>query len=332
MARTVAYIGKITKIEPIKGADFIVSAEVVCGEGGKWLGTVPKDQFECGELVQVFLQDAIVPETEEFEFMRQYKFRVSMRRFKKVPSECLIWKLNLESTDEREAGKPCCGDIITGIEKYEKPVPPQLRGTVKGNFPIHILPKTDEPNFQSSGRLVRTLQGKQFYSTVKADGTSGTVYHANGHFGVCSRNLELKPDENNAYWAMVAKYDMINKIPDGIGIQFEIIGPGIQKNPMGLKEMEIRVFQVRDIENRTYFNAEDFLEFCKTNNLPHAEIVDWDIPFEFTDDEALRKYAEGKYTGTKTQREGVVIRPMVEEMVRGERLSFKVINLKYKGD
>lgn len=30
-----AYIGKIVDIQPIKKADFIVSAMVVCGEGGK---------------------------------------------------------------------------------------------------------------------------------------------------------------------------------------------------------------------------------------------------------------------------------------------------------
>ncbi len=32
------YVGKIINIEPIPTADFIVSATVVCGEGGKWKG------------------------------------------------------------------------------------------------------------------------------------------------------------------------------------------------------------------------------------------------------------------------------------------------------
>ena len=46
-------------------------------------------------------------------------------------------------------------------------------------------------------------------------------------------------------------------------------------------------------------------------------------------DEELRKYAEGLYPDAG-QREGVVIRPMKEVLLNGERVSFKVINLKFK--
>ncbi len=331
MARTVAYIGKIIAIEPIKKADFIVSATVVCGAGGKWMGTVPKDQFEIGELVQVFLQDAIVPETPEFEFMRQHKFRVSMRRFKKVPSECLIWKLNWKPSDDREAGKPCVGDPMPWIEKYEKPVPAQLAGQVVGGFPTHIIPKTDEPNFQAVPDMIAYMQGKKFYSTVKADGSSGTAFmYKNEHFGVCSRNLELKDDGKNAFWQLVKKYEIDVKLPNDYGIQFELVGPGIQGNHLKLPDLDIRVFNVWDIKKRQFLDIEDALALAVDEmKLPWTDFIDFNKVFKFQTDEELRKYAEGLYPDAG-QREGVVIRPMKEVILNGERVSFKVINLKFK--
>jgi len=331
MSRNVAFVGKIIKIEPIKGADFIVSATVVCGQGGKWMGTISKDQFEVDELVNVYLQDAILPQLPEFAFMEKYNYRVSMRKFKKVPSECLICKLEWVPTDDREAGKPCIGDVIPGIMKYEKPIPAQLSGQVVGGFPTHIIPKTDEPNFQTVPDMIAAIAGRKYYATEKADGSSGTVYiFKNEHFGVCSRNLELKDDGKNAFWEMVKRYKIIDKLPNDYAIQFELVGPGIQKNPLKLPELDIRVFNVWNIRERRYLDIEDAIELaCGNMDLPWAEIIDYDKTFLFSSDEQMRKYAEGKYPNGG-DREGVVIRPMKETMVNGERLSFKIINLNYK--
>ena len=330
MKRKVAYIGKIVDIQPIKGADFIESATVVCGEGGKWMGTIPKKKglsmsnFAIGELVEVYLQDAILPNSPEFDFMEKYKYRVSMRRFKKVPSECLIWKIH-PMTDN-----PQVGDVIPGIGKYEKPIPAQLAGQVVGGFPTSIIPKTDEPNFQTVPDMILYLSGQPFYSTVKADGSSGTAFnHNNGDFGVCSRNLQLKDDGKNAFWEVVKRYDIPNKLPNDYAIQFELCGPGIQKNHLGLDKLDMRVFNLYDIRKRRYLDAEDLRNFCAETGIPMVQIIDWNKPFMFKSDEELRKYAEGKYD-SGYQREGVVIRPMKESRVNGERLSFKIINLLFK--
>jgi nucleoside-triphosphatase THEP1 len=45
--------------------------------------------------------------------------------------------------------------------------------------------------------------------------------------------------------------------------------------------------------------------------------------------ECLREIAEGTYQ-SGVQREGIVIRPVREMRVEGQRLSFKVVNLLYK--
>jgi RNA ligase (TIGR02306 family) len=221
------------------------------------------------------------------------------------------------------------GDVIAGIAKYEKPIPAQLAGIVIGAFPTSIVPKTDEPNFQAVPDMIAAITGQLFYSTVKADGSSGTMFNKDGEIGVCSRNLQLKEDNNNAFWKVVKKYNLHTTLENNYAIQFELCGPGIQQNPMGLEELDMRVFNVWDIVKRKYLNAEELVSFCDKYNIPMVEIVDWNDRFMLNSDEELRKYAEGKYDSGK-HREGIVIRPMTECRVNGERLSFKVINLNFK--
>jgi len=239
-----------------------------------------------------------------------------MKRFKGVPSEVLIMPATIIGD---------VGDNITdlvGCEKYEKPVPTQLGGIALGYFPTFI-PKTDEPNFQSVPEMVGALRGKKFYSTLKIDGSSGTFYKKDGHFGVCSRNLELKEDKKNSFWKIAKKYNLKNKLIDGYAIQGEVAGPGIQKNSAGLKEVDFFIFNVYSINERRYMDFEEMTE-CWT-----VPVIEFGNFFHFKTDEDLRKYAERKYSNGKNA-EGVVFRPMKEQFVNNERLSFKVINLLYK--
>lgn len=332
MYHKLAYIGKIVDIQPIKGADFIESAMVVCGEGGKWMGTVKKGQFSVGSLCEVYLQDALLPKTEEFAFMEQHKYRVSMRKFKKVPSECLIMPWSCLQVGDR-MGK--VGDSIAdakGVTKYEKPISPSLAGEALGAFPTSLVPKTDEPNFQTVKHMIDALQGNKYYATVKADGSSGTIYRnvEGDHFGCCSRNLELRDSEKPAVWRLARKYDLDGSLPNGYAIQFEIVGPGIQSNHLGLDDIDLQVFNVWSIYERKYLDAKQAFRFVEKLGLPTVQVLDWDKTFEFTSNDQLRKYAEGKYPNSGKQREGVVIRPMRETKVKFERLSFKVINLLFK--
>lgn len=328
MYNKLAYIGKIVDIKPIKGADFIESALVVCGEGGKWYGIVKKDQFSIGSLCEVYLQDALLPKTDEFAFMEKYKYRVSMKKFKKVPSECLIMPLNINNKGTLKIGDSIAD--IKGVTKYEKPISPSLAGDALGAFPTNLIPKTDEPNFQAVKYMVQALQGNQFYSTVKADGSSGTIYRNGEHFGCCSRNLELKDTNKPSIWKLARQYNLENNLDDKYAIQFEIVGPGIQSNPMGLNKIDLRVFNVWSISDRKYLDASEAFKFAENLGLPTVDVIDWNKTFEFTSNDQLRKYAEGKYENSGNQREGVVFRPMMETKVKFERLSFKVINLLYK--
>lgn len=320
-----AYIGQVTHIYPIPGADFIESLEVVCGPGGRWRGTAKKGDFALGDRCEVYLQDALMPQSERFAFLEARHWRIRMVRLKGVPSECLLMSLT-----EATAGLEVGADIteLAGVVKYEKPVSANLRGDIRGSFPAFI-PKTDEPNFQRSPDLVAALQGRPFYATLKADGSSGTVFwDSDGSVRACSRNFELKERPDTAVWQLVAKYGLAqHHLP--LALQFEIVGPGVQKNRLGLQELDLRLFNVWHIDQRRYLDFADMLAVAQSLGLPVVDLVEVGEAFDLRDDEALRRYAERTYPNGATA-EGVVIRPTQEMQVDGERLSFKVINLLYR--
>lgn len=320
-----AYIGQVTHIYPIPGADFIESLEVVCGPGGRWRGTAKKGDFDPGDRCEVYLQDALLPQSERFAFLEARHWRIRMVRLKGVPSECLIMPLT-DATASLEVGVDITD--LAGVTKYEKPLSANIGGDILGHFPSFV-PKTDESNFQRAPDLVAALQGRPFYATLKADGSSGTVFwDRDGTVHACSRNFELKERPDTAVWQLVARYNLAQqRLP--LALQFEIVGPGVQKNRLGLKELELRLFNVWHIEQRRYLDFADMLAVARSLGLPVVDLVEVGEAFTLRDDEALRRYAERTYPNGATA-EGVVIRPTQEMQVDGERLSFKVINLLYR--
>lgn len=315
MNKALAVIGKVLEVKTIEGADKINQVIVDCGESGKWSGVAGKD-IAVDEKVLVFLQDALLPvDSVRWGFMERHKHRVRMCRFKGVPSECLILKLY-----EGEEDSPFGADVTEeyGVTKYEKPIPASMAGEIKGNFPSFI-PKTDEDNFQVVPEIVARMGNGEWYATVKADGTSCTVWNDEEGLHVCSRNWELK-DGPNVYWEMARKYNLQN-MRLGIAMQFEIVGPGIQGNPMGLTEKEIRIFTLYNLNEKRRMILNELIELTMIYNLPVATLLERKRGLR-TEDE-LRKMAELTYDNGKPA-EGIVIRAVCSEW------SFKVINLNYK--
>lgn len=316
--QNLAVVGKVISLSPIKDADFIESATVVCGKAGKWTGIVKKDQFQFGSMCLVYMPDAQIPPHDDMKFMEASNWRVKMRRFKGSPSEVVIMPL-----------KTCVHEIghdyteYLGVTKYCKPIPAHLNGVALGDFPSFI-PKTDEPNYQRSEDLINELVGKPYYITEKADGSSTTAYKYLGHFGVCSRNLELVRNPDNGYWKVAEKYRVEELLPDGIAIQWETCGPGIQSNPMGLKEIDGYLFSAYNIHEHRYLEFFELADLSEALGFPMAKFIWGDNDFS---KEGIELLGEGTYSNGK-QREGVVVRSRFN--IGFKPISFKVINLRYE--
>ena len=314
-SQSLAVIGEVLAISRINGADFIQLATIDCAKAGIWSGVVPVST-QCDDRVLVFLQDAILPPDPRWAFMERHHWRVRMARFKGVPSECVALPAL-----PHEAAMEIGTDMMTalGITKHENPLPKEMTGIASGTFPSYI-PKTDEPNFQRLKNVAGLMGDCFWYATEKADGTSCTVFN-DETMRVCSLNLELI-EGDNIYWRMAHKY-ALNLIPGRMALQFEIVGPGIQGNPMGLDQNEIRVFTGYVFEKSGGFRMtrNQPVTICEYAQLPMARLTH--EGYGAVDAEKLRKMAEIKYANGRPG-EGIVIRSVDSSW------SFKVLNLLYK--
>lgn len=314
----IAYIGQILALAPLPQADRLEQAHVECGDGGRWHAVVVKGQFTVGDRCEVYLQDALVPQTERFAFMEPRGWRVRLARLRGGLSEVLV----MPATVEGDVGTAI--DDIVGASKYEKVLPAVMSGQAKGTFPP-FLRKTDEPNVQRVAEMVELLTGQPYVATLKLDGSSLTAYRYRGAFGVCSRNLEVA-EGNNAFW-QAARRAGLDGLPDGFAVQGELCGPGIQGNRLKLAEPTVFLFNVYEIANARYLDFEEALHFT-FSYLPLALQVPMVVKGEAYahagwDAQFANKVLHGS--------EGVVVRPLREMKTwRGERVSFKVLNPDYK--
>lgn len=173
--RKLATIRRVSKIEPIPGADAIVKL-IIDG----WELVSGKDNFQEGDLCVYFEIDSFLPVRPEFEFLRDrcFKstknlgdgFRLKTIKLRGQVSQGLalplsdffkqvdgLWYymreilLEPSMTPDEIASYVEEGTDVTeylGVQKYEKPVPAALAGQVRGNFPS-FLRKTDQERVQN---------------------------------------------------------------------------------------------------------------------------------------------------------------------------------------
>ena len=326
--RKLASIRKIASVQPIPGADAIECATV---DG--WEVVTKKGEFSVGDLVVYFEIDSWVP-TELAPFLskgkepREYN-GVKGERLKTIKlrgqlSQGLILPISTIQTCQiiRQNFWEVGDDVteLLGIQKWERPMPAQLAGLAKGNFPSFI-PKTDQERIQNCKHVLEDRE-ERYEVTIKLDGSSFTAYHRDGETGVCSRNLELKPSEDNAFWKVARKYGVLELLSQkgNYAIQGELMGPGIQGNQEKLEDLEMYVFDVFDIDAQSYLTAEKRYSFLLDTKLQHVPIISPHTAIPQTLEKVLAM-AEGPSLNPKANREGLVFKS-----TRNPELSFKAIS------
>lgn len=341
---------KIISLSPIEGADLIEKATVL-----GWDIVVKKEEFKVGDLVAYIQIDTVVPETEQFEFLRERVFRVRTIKLRKQISQGLVVPLPAGNWKE--------GDDLTealGVKKFEKggEVPgvlprkpkvwykklwyivkynylvrifPNLNSFNRNRFPKHLVPITDEERIQNIPSVLERYAGKEFVISEKLDGSSITIirdrkWSGKVKYRVCSRRFELFNNKNE--WHQVFFSTDFSKYIElltfwlstpNIIVQGEFIGKP-QGNKYQLKENEIRLFNIYADGKRLRQDA--FYIACQQCGIPccpflSQQELNFDLP-------GILKFAEGKSAlNTNTEREGLVFRCIEDG------LSFKVISNKY---
>ena len=336
--RKMATIRRIDSLRPIEGADAIECAIV-----GGWTVVVKKGEFKAGDRavyceIDSFIPTAIAPfltkpgqhpktfEGKEGERLRTMKLRGQL-------SQGLL--LNLDSVLSFTNSFKDGDDVseVLGIVKYEAPIPAELAGEVKGMFPS-MIPKTDQERIQNLTAEFAEWQMENLHweVTEKLEGSSMTVYVIDGDIGVCSRNLDLKPNVDNSLWRAAYKYELPAKL-DSIGrnlaIQGELIGNGIQGNIYKMRDQDFLVYDIYDIDAGRYLTPSERKVMTAELELNHCPVLAFSANLKDTlgidNVEQILKFAEGKSVMglIGCEREGLVFK------CHEKQVSFKAISNKY---
>ena len=333
--RKMATIRKIDAIDPIDGADAIEVATV-----GGWKVVVKKGEFIAGQLAVYCEIDSFIPTaiasflTKPGHTAKVYEGiegeRLRTIRLRKQLSQGLLLNMDTVLSFTHSFGEDSDVSEVLGILKYEAPVPAQLAGLVKGNFPSQIR-KTDQERIQNLKKQIAAAaaSGLQFEITEKLEGSSMTVYQIKGEFGVCSRNLDLKRDENNTFWSVAirdgieAEMKAVDEHWD-FAIQGELVGPGIQGNIYKLSKPEFRVFDVYNIQSGGYLDPEYRRELIGRMGLLHVPFISVDKDLGVGSIDEILQWAEDiSMLNPTVQREGIVFKQIDGDM------TFKAISNKY---
>jgi RNA ligase (TIGR02306 family) len=344
MERKLATVRLVKAITPIEGADLIEKVTIGDEHTSSW-SVVCNKLHKVGDKVIYFEIDSFLPERDEFEFLRKSSFRVyngkpgfRLRtiKLKKTLSQGLVlhdlFGFDIESM---EVGTDLTE--LLGIEKYEVTYAPEVEA--KGSFP-HFIPKTDAERIQNISKESlekmyrpdlppledRHIDG--FTVTEKLEGSSMTVYHKDGVFGVCSRNLELKEpsddtlalgDKVKSMYAHAVHLGLHEKLPKhgNYAIQGEFIGPGIQGNIYILGTYQFRAFAIWDIDFQEYVKQWKLESMCDEIGVLTVPVLGTTVatdgmPGAAGDFEKFKtrmlEFANGASSLADTPREGVVLR------------------------
>jgi RNA ligase (TIGR02306 family) len=353
---SVCFVGKVTDIKPIDGADNI---ELVVVNG--WNCISKKGEYYIDQKAVIATTDAIIPEELSdrigvTNYLRKGG-RVRTIKLRGVYSECLIIPYGYIRTFHDE------GDDLMkelGIYKYEPPVRQvQLAGgrkiKYKDNPNFHVYYKF--PNFKNVPNMfteddvveiTRKIHGTNArYGIIKKNKLSlwdkvrkffGNEW-ANYEFIYGSHNVEKGSDTQGFYdtdvWRTIAdRYDIKDKLwahvktwysPELIGTGFivygEVFGKGIQKNyEYGLDDIEFVGFDV-EVDGK-YLSVHRSDSEIATLKLHYVEL----LYRGFWSQEVQDAFTFNQFIdGTKVPHEGIVIK---EESGDRSKVA-KVINPDY---
>lgn len=200
--RKLASVQVIESLTPIPGADKIVLAKMV--DLG-WECVVRKDEFNVRDQCVYFEVDAILPEgNPDWEFLREVKFRIKTRKYRKQVSMGLILPITILSKLNKFWNTLLPGEDVTDLLKVKKYLTPDERAEEveaerdrqqvwyrrlwkkycwllfcgskpKLKWPTWLA-HTDEVRIQSYPKMLEYLRGQRCYVTTKMDGQSVSVF------------------------------------------------------------------------------------------------------------------------------------------------------------
>lgn len=325
-----------------------------------WQCVVQKGKFRQSDQCVYIPIDSILPiAVEEAIFGKDSKVKLNKSRVKTIKLRGAISQGLVIPVELVLKGKFRTGTDVTsllGITKYEPPAK-----EVPGLMGVKREKALENPNFSKYGGIENFKnypdlfkEDEEVYVTEKIHGTNfraGYVPTAVNtfmrrikkffgklpayEFVYGSNNVQLQQKGykkgfygENVYGEAVTKYKLNEILKPGEVIYGEVYGAGIQKGyTYGHKEGErsLIIFDLK--KDGSYVKPDELIEFCKERSLPIVPEI-YRGPFTKETIKALT-IGDSVLTPTQKIREGVVVKPTLEEKSIIGRKVLKIISDEY---
>lgn len=331
--RKLVTVQEIKNVQPIENADRLEVAQVL-----GWNVVVGKGVYNSGDKVAFFEIDSMLPETNpkfsQFQERSQKETIVegqtikghvlSTMKLRGVISQGLVMSLKeLELSEDLEIGTEVTNEI--GVVKWEEPIP--VSGDIVGKFDTRFAPKSDSIRAQSLVEHWDEITQMNWEATVKVDGTSTTLINDEGKIRVFSRNWELS--NTSTAFNIAEQFGLVKEIEkyEGMAIQFEMAGPGIQSNRAKLSKVTPLVFAVW--EKGTKIPRSQWCQTFLDNSVP---LLNNDWKPSGTLEEMIEKVSTLRGNITKDVADEGIVFHLVSDNVpqwMDRNANFKIINNKF---
>lgn len=225
-----------------------------------------------------------------------------------------IWGCNFETmTSEQTTEK-------LQVEKYDPPIQVTSVGTL-----IELPEGQSAYDIEGCERnipILELISKVPVFITEKLEGTNISISKKNGQTYVCQRNNAIIPIEgkDNIYWK-IAKcsglFDFVSAYPEDIVIYGELVGPKIQSNIYKFPEHKIGVFDIKLKDKFISFEEFKTFELPENMHVLKAPILFEGSLSDFLQGKSIQEAANGNSVFLDTKREGIVIKPQIEQHVLG---------------
>ena len=330
-ARAMTTLRRISRIDPIPGADRIEAAGV---DG--WKAVVRKGAFAVGEPVLYVEIDGFMPLDPRFglnpdvaiEWDGRRGHRLFTMTMRGQISRGLVLKPDLfpelaplvdGRTPEELAGIDLSGPI--GVVKWEATIPAEIAHAVIGALPSRIG-STSLPRLQNLPDLFRDHAGRRAVVSLKVDGVSAHVFRLDGRVRVGCGNWELRERPGEPVWAAARARGLVEAMErfgeEGWQVQAEAFGMDMRAGyHEGRTGSHLAVFHMRDnLAGRDMsLKEQDMILLTlfgsvapRIERAPILGVVDLD---DYAGrPEALFELAEGPSIDPRRRREGIVLRTL----------------------
>ena len=326
---------KLSKIYPHPNADRLELGQV---EGMLFQFVIPKDVYKVGETIIYFPVDSLLSQ----DFVQQQnianhlagkdKNRVKTCTLRKEISQGYV--TSVKSVLEHLKTDTIPEDLtsVLNVVKYEPPEVMTHTGRLV-RLPEHVY-YYDIEGCDRYPNILALLLDRKVVITEKLEGSNfGTSINPGGKVSVNQHAYAIEniPDkEEHTFWKIARQEGIIDMVTtlhnlfpnQTITIRGEALGPKIQSNYYNLSKYVVKVYDLEfDGHAVDYPKLPDIL--VKANILENWKrlfvpvIAENIVLKEWLGDKTIQQASNGKSALIDKLREGIVIKPMIEEFIHG---------------